>query len=220
MPPRFDEDGVQEAAQNADADDAPVSFNDTDMDIISAPSVAPHLMPPSIQSVDDPWWTEACQWQAALAMAQGVGHAATAVQSVDAASTQPMVARDGGQHLSGTESSSGDDPSCTAKGSDGGVSRNGTAGCEIVSKEATTANGGGAQLKVDATLVAKQLKAQRRRERNRACAQRSNQRAKASRDRLVTNLKGCKEQVEVLRAKEMELRKENLKLRKSVAELS
>lgn len=69
---------------------------------------------------------------------------------------------------------------------------------------------------VDPALLAKQLKAKRRRERNRLCAQRSNMRAKAHRDALKANLKSCHEQVEVLRAKELVLRQENLKLRQSL----
>lgn len=73
---------------------------------------------------------------------------------------------------------------------------------------------------VDPALLAKQRKAQQRRERNRLCAQRSNMRAKAHRDTLKANLKSCNEQVEVLRAKELALRQENLKLRQALGQKS
>eukprot|EP00177_Eucheuma_denticulatum_P005883 GFKZ01010716.1.p1 GENE.GFKZ01010716.1~~GFKZ01010716.1.p1 ORF type:complete len:637 (+),score=88.64 GFKZ01010716.1:37-1947(+) len=73
---------------------------------------------------------------------------------------------------------------------------------------------------VNTALLAKQLKAKRRREKNRLCAQRSNMRAKAHRDALKINLKSCHEQVEVLRAKELALRQENLKLRQFLGENS
>lgn len=70
----------------------------------------------------------------------------------------------------------------------------------------------------DAKLIAKRLKAQQRRERNRLCAQRSNMRVKAMRDALKTDLQSSKDMVEALRSKEMALRQENLALRKSITE--
>lgn len=219
-PPQFDERATQEEEQDTNADDVLASFDFSDVDMAAMSPMAPQLMPPSINSLDDSWWAEARQWQVALAAGQGSGQPVTTVESIDAASTQLILTKDGGHHVGGKDLSSGGDVSCKGKESEGSVSKDSVVANNTVSKEATLANETAAQAEEDAKLLAKRLKAQRRRERNRACAQRSNQRAKENRDRLIASLKECKEQVEVLRAKELELRKENLKLRKSFAELS
>lgn len=67
----------------------------------------------------------------------------------------------------------------------------------------------------DPKLIEKRRKAQERKARNRAAAHRSNLRTKAIRDGLLSELKFCREKVEQLRATELMLRQENLKLRKA-----
>lgn len=218
-PPRFDEDDPQDGRQNFGVDDVLASLDFTDIDITSASSTAPALISPNLQPLDDSWWAEACQRQAAYAMGQGLGQPPPPVGSIDTASTQLVHTKNGTHFVSANNWSSSSGVFSVSKESDGGVSRSGVVENKAVSIEKTTPNASTEKAEMDAKLHAKQLKAQRRRERNRACAQRSNQRAKESRDRLVANLNGCKEQVEVLRARELELRKENLVLRKSVADL-
>lgn len=67
----------------------------------------------------------------------------------------------------------------------------------------------------DPKIIEKRRKAQERKARNRASAHRSNLRTKAIRDGLLSELKVCREKVEQLRARELMLRQENLKLRKA-----
>lgn len=52
-----------------------------------------------------------------------------------------------------------------------------------------------------------------RRERNRASARRSNLKRKENRERLIEEVRSSKERLEVLRVREMELRRENLRLK-------
>eukprot|EP00178_Gracilaria_changii_P025475 TRINITY_DN78482_c0_g1_i1.p1 TRINITY_DN78482_c0_g1~~TRINITY_DN78482_c0_g1_i1.p1 ORF type:complete len:527 (+),score=57.52 TRINITY_DN78482_c0_g1_i1:369-1949(+) len=59
----------------------------------------------------------------------------------------------------------------------------------------------------------RRLKAELRREKNRAAAQRSNMKKKALNDSLKHNLKAAREKIDLLRSKEMLLREENLRLR-------
>lgn len=66
----------------------------------------------------------------------------------------------------------------------------------------------------DQQRLSKKLKSDIRKERNRASAQRCNRRKKAIRDSLKLQLKSYGERVTELRAQEMELRRQNLRLRK------
>ncbi|PXF47038.1 hypothetical protein BWQ96_03228 [Gracilariopsis chorda] len=59
----------------------------------------------------------------------------------------------------------------------------------------------------------RKLKAELRREKNRAAAQRSNMRKKALNDSLKSSLKTTHEKLDILRSKEMLLREENIRLR-------
>lgn len=59
----------------------------------------------------------------------------------------------------------------------------------------------------------RKLKAELRREKNRAAAQRSNMRKKALNDSLKSSLKSTHEKLDLLRSKEMLLREENMRLR-------
>ncbi|KAI0567779.1 Basic-leucine zipper [Gracilaria domingensis] len=70
----------------------------------------------------------------------------------------------------------------------------------------------------DNDSVIRRLKAELRREKNRAAAQRSNMRKKALNDTLKHNLKTVREKVDLLRSKEMLLREENLRLRELLEE--
>lgn len=69
----------------------------------------------------------------------------------------------------------------------------------------------------DPDLLERRRRAQIRRERNRAAARRSNQKQKAVRDGLKVELRTAAERLEVLRERELALRKENLLLRKALA---
>ncbi|CAN8069741.1 unnamed protein product [Agarophyton chilense] len=64
----------------------------------------------------------------------------------------------------------------------------------------------------------KHLKAELRKERNRASAQRSNMRKKAMTDALKSDLKTTREKADLLRSQEMLLRKQNIYLKQQVAE--
>lgn len=68
--------------------------------------------------------------------------------------------------------------------------------------------------------LAKELRAELRREKNRAAARRSNKRNKAMREIIKGELKSERARIPMLRKKEMMLRKENLTLRRVLAELS
>lgn len=68
----------------------------------------------------------------------------------------------------------------------------------------------------DRKLEERRLKAARRREKNRLCAQRSNLRAKLAREKLIDDLKEGKEKVEQLRKIEMQLRRDNLIMKKQL----
>lgn len=70
------------------------------------------------------------------------------------------------------------------------------------------------------TSILKDLQAARRRVRNRASANRSNQRKRAVRDKIATELQEMKNRCESLREDEMRLRAENMELRKWVRDLN
>lgn len=72
---------------------------------------------------------------------------------------------------------------------------------------------------IDPDLMERRRKAQIRRERNRAAARRSNLKQKAVRDGLRVELQAVVERVEVLRVRELALRKENLELRRALSAL-
>ncbi|KAI0567625.1 Basic-leucine zipper [Gracilaria domingensis] len=72
--------------------------------------------------------------------------------------------------------------------------------------------------KPSADIQIKRLKAELRKERNRACAQRSNMRKKAMMDALKTDIRTIQEKAELLRSQEMLLRRQNIFLRKQVAD--
>lgn len=64
----------------------------------------------------------------------------------------------------------------------------------------------------------RRLKGELRKERNRASAQRSNMRKKATLDALKQNIKSTHEKADLLRSKELQLRKENLRLKHQIAD--
>lgn len=71
---------------------------------------------------------------------------------------------------------------------------------------------------MDPKEMMKLVKAERRKERNRASARRSNQKRKEKRLVIAHEIDGLLERLESLREKELSLRKENLRLRKLVGE--
>lgn len=71
---------------------------------------------------------------------------------------------------------------------------------------------------LDPKEMIRKIKAERRKERNRASARRSNQKRKERRLVISHEIDGLLERLESLREKELSLRKENLKLRKIVGE--
>lgn len=70
---------------------------------------------------------------------------------------------------------------------------------------------------VDVELEERRRKARIRRERNRQAARKSNQKQKAVRDGLRVELRSVAQRVEVLREREIALRKENLLLRRALS---
>lgn len=72
------------------------------------------------------------------------------------------------------------------------------------------------EVQSEALTAVEKRKREIRRERNRASAQRCNRRKKAIRDELKLQLRDSENRIELLRAKEMDLRKENMRLRKTL----